>query len=395
MGMRGSVGVITQIPATVEQAGQALVPVEPLTEYVETLSPGANVTLSQQKDASLPTARQNEGTPLLAAKKASCPLDMESAAMGVTSHAQLTCWTDDHYPMPPVQEWLASGVAIATIPASMFKKAVTDCAPCANMDIWSKDDTAEMYGILMQVQEGFIELSATTGTMLVCHRIPLENPTPRSFTGLFLGKSLSWIRDALAHDNGNITVILTQDAQTAQSVLLLSMREETWFCRSMDLPSPTSWARTLGLPHETEFLISRGDLRAPLAFYAETEEASKGLVLRIEGTTLTLSAIASSDELVQREQQLPLVASSADLTLLVNPKQFQRLARQVSGELLQLEVGHFERQEQHETRQIGFLRASSEHVRVMMSLSRTQERWVSLSPQDSSSVREPVSTPQA
>lgn len=395
MGIRGTVGVITQIPATIEQDGLSLAPIEPLTEYVETLPSGADLTLSQQKDENPSTATQHEKNPFLAARKASFPLHIESAAMGLATHAQLTSWHAGSYPLPPVQEWLASGVAIATMPALVFKEAVADCTPYANAETWSKDNAAEMDGIFMRVEGDSMDLFAATGTMLVRHRIPLESPAPLSFTDLFAGKALAWIEQALTEESGEITFLLAQDPQTQQRVLLLSLPQVTWFCRSMDAPSPTSWDRTFHVPHEMEFLIRRFDLRLPLTFYANAEEASEGLVLRIEGIMLSISAIASSDEPVQREQSLPLVASSADLMLLVNPQQFQRLMCQVSGELLRLEVGHFERQEQQATRQIGFVRASSGHLSVMMSLSRIVEQWVSCVPQDSSSARSSVSTVQA
>ena len=100
------------------------------------------------------------------------------------------------------------------------------------------------------------------------------------------------------------------------------------------------------------------------------------VALATEGTTLRMSTVAGSDDRVHVDQTFQLVSSSTDLTILVNPKQFERLAGLVSGDVLRLEIGRFERQENQGTNVIGFLRASSERVSVMMSLGREERRAV-------------------
>ncbi len=73
------------------------------------------------------------------------------------------------------------------------------------------------------------------------------------------------------------------------------------------------------------------------------------VALATEGTTLRMSTVAGSDDRVHVDQTFQLVSSSTDLTILVNPKQFERLAGLVSGDVLRLEIGRFERQENQGT----------------------------------------------
>jgi hypothetical protein len=379
MGMGGKVGLFVYVPATVEQEGQSLVPIEPLNEYVETLR-AENLTLYQEADLST-AAREQQGTPSPSheVREATSPFHIESSFVseaGTLSmhHAQLKSWACEHYPAAPVHRWLATGALVSILPASFFREAVSDCGLFANEETHRKDEGAEMYGILVRIEEDAIELSATTGTMLISERLSRQNPGSLSFTGLFEGKALAWIRDALAENGSEITLILARDEQSQKPVLLFSMEHTICFCRSLDISSPMSWSRTLQLPHEMEFQVRRHDLMGPLAFYAKVAKASGGISLGVEGTTLSISLFESSDEAVQSYQTLPLVTSSQDLHLLVNPKQFKRLAQIVSEDILRLQVGHFERRNGEEKQRIGFLRASSEQVCVMMSLSRMEEK---------------------
>ncbi len=376
MGMVGTVGLFTQLPATVQEEGSVLIPIEPLAEYIETLRSGS-LTLSQVRTASSLVVEPIQGFSLATPKRVA-PLLVESvytsdAGALSTNTARLQAWSSAQYPLPPVQDWRRTPLFACTFQATLFKKALAACAPFAYEGAWSKESAAEMYGVLLRLDPHSVTLSATTGTMLISHRFLLEQPTTLSLAGLFEGKVLFWMKEALPK-NGTIRFALTRDVQTQRLVLLLSTMNATWFCRSMDAPCPTHWEDILQQPHEAELLIRRGELKDPLKFLAKAAEGSEGVVFATEGTVLRMSTVASSDHTIHADQTLPLVRSSADFTVLVNPKQFSRLARLASGEMIQLEIGRVVRQEQQGKKEVGFLRASTERIQVMMSLSREEKR---------------------
>jgi hypothetical protein len=381
LGMAGTVGLFTQLPATVQEEGTALVPIERLAEYIETLRSRA-LTLSQAQPTTSLTVEpiQDQIALSFAMPERAELLQVESeytSDAGTTSKykARFKAWVPTQYPLPPVQDWIKNPLFTCSLQASLFKNALTSCASFARSDAWRKGNANEMYGVLLQLHPNSVTLSATTGTMLISYCLPFEEPTSLSLAGLFEGKALFWMKmkDALPK-KGMITLALTRDVQTRKLVLLLSTANATWFCRSMDVICPTHWQEILQQPHSAELLIRRGELKEPLEFFAKAAEVSEGVALATEGTDLRILLDANSDDMVHADRTLPLISSSTDVTVLVNPKQLKRLARLVSGMVLRLEIGRFVRQERQEEKVVGFLRASSERMQVMMSLSRKEKQ---------------------
>jgi hypothetical protein len=380
VGLGSTVGLFTQLPATVQEEGQVLVPIEHLSSYIETLRSGS-LTLQGQTATSLAVEPiEHQKAPTLEAPERAAPLLVESSHISEagtmsTNKATFQAWSSAQYPLPPIQAWSASPIFTCTLEAAHFKKALAASAAFARTGTSYKGNATEMYGVLLRLEEHALTLSATTGTMLISHRFLLEEPAPLALARLFEGKALFWMKEALPK-KGTIRVALVRDVQTERLLLLLSTTNATWFCRSMDGACPTHWEEILHQPHEAEFLIRRSELKNPLGFFAKAAEGSEGVALAAEGTALSISTVASRDETVQVKQILSLVHASTDFRVLANPRQFRRLAGLAEGDVLRLEIGSFVRQEQP----IGFLRASSDQMQVMMSLNREEKRQVPLPP---------------
>ncbi len=179
------------------------------------------------------------------------------------------------------------------------------------------------------------------------------------------------LKEALCESE--ITLALAWEEPTHQPVLLASTTHMTCFCRSMDAPVPRTWTSVLHSAHEAELWIRREELLRPLKFLAgSVAENACALSLLTEGSTLWMCPFALKDASVQEQRAVPLVRSSSDLSLLVDPKAFKRLVRSVKDEVLHLQIGHFERQEDQACKRIGFVRIASEPTTVMMGLSRSE-----------------------
>ncbi len=259
---------------------------------------------------------------------------------------------------------------MAVLEAASLKEAIAHCAPLANKGRRWKGEATEMDGILLRLNADSIEFFAATGTMLISHRLPLHHSASFSFTGLFPGKALSWMKESLS--DGEVTLALARDEHTHKDVLLFSTAQMTWFSRSMDAPLPSTWTNILHMPHEAEVLIWRRELMNPLKFFAgSVSTLSQALSLETEGTLLRMSIVAS-DNAVREQRMISLLHSSRELNILVDPKQFKELVYYAGGDQLRLQVGHFERQRGQRRKRIGFLRITSKQTTVMMSLSRRE-----------------------
>src|SRR6266496_2162884 len=157
MGMLGTVGLFTQLPAIVEEEGQVLVPIEPLASYIETLHSGS-LTLSQAREE-IPLVEeqvQDQMALSLIAPERVAPLQIESASTSASgkcsiNHARLHAWSSRHYPLPLVQDWGTNPAVTCTLQASLFKKALAACAPFAREGTGHKGSADEMYGVLVRL----------------------------------------------------------------------------------------------------------------------------------------------------------------------------------------------------------------------------------------------------
>jgi DNA polymerase III sliding clamp (beta) subunit (PCNA family) len=378
-GRYGEVGLMAQIPATVEEEGQVLVPIEPLTEYVTTLHPGL-LTLSQkyrkmekggeQAQPSWRTAERDAPTMTL-------PLHIESttkSAAGAISrhHARLATWQEENHDLfLPFQLLLTASTPMATIRTTSFKEALTCCTPFAHTESKETGAAPEMNGVLFRGDAQTLELIATTGTRLVAYQVPLTQAEGRSFAGLFNGTALSWIKDTLP--DGLMTLSLVWDEHTHQPVLFLSAEQMIWFCRSLNAPFPRSWTTILHCAHEAELRIRRQELaRALTCFAGSAARYYQALALQVEGTTLWMCPFGVQGTLFQEQREIQLVSASGDLRILINPRQFKRLLHYARGEILSIQIGHFERKTGQACKDIGFLRIPTERTTVMMSLNHTE-----------------------
>ena len=336
-GMYGMVGMLCHIPSTIEEDGQVLVPIEPLAEYIGTLRSGF-LTLSQERKELIPSiqpldiARRPEQAP---------PLTIESryaSQMGTISMntARLKSWVAGAYPVPPIAQWLEEGVPIATFSASALRAAIAVCVPIARGHTRQKQGALEMSGILLRVDEREVVLIATTGNILVSHRISLGHPSPLSFSLLFDGKALEWIKKVLPED-GEITLTLAGDGK--QNVLLLAMNDWVVFCRSMER-TPTTWDHILLSPHETEFVVSRRDFSRALASFAALPlEEHQALALSIEEATLSMRIFPDADITMRQSHVLQLASASGGVTIFADPKQLKQVVSATTASMLCLQIG--------------------------------------------------------
>jgi hypothetical protein len=375
-GMNDSVGMIIRIPATIAQEGQVLASIEPFTEYVGGLRPG-NLTLqyayteteAPQEPARVPIPQAlTKATTLF-------PLQITSSyrsAGGTVStyQARVATWTQqDLYPHVEINTWLATAISIPIRHPSALKKALARCLPFVNKGGQEKGKAQELEGILVHLDTDSIAFSAATRTMLICSSLPLDHPISSSCTGLFYGKAFSGIKEALSQETIRLT--LAHDEATHTMILLFSTESLTWFCRSMDMPPPGAWTRTLSIPHEAEWLIERQKLIAPLKFFAGPVATTyQALSLVMEEQTLTLSMLGCDDTTIQETRTIHVLHASAARSILVNPKQFKALVHAASGDLLHLQIGHFHRQEGEKSTRVDFLRVVSEQTIGIMSLSQ-------------------------
>ena len=368
--MDGRVGMLCSLPATIEEEGQVLVPIEPFAEYCATLRSGA-LKLSQERTASLPPIQPHD----IAHKPQKAPsLTIEShfisqAGTISTNTARLKSWVTGAYPIPPIERWLAEGVPIATLSASALRTALARCIPIAGRQRRQKQGAPEMKGIFLQVHGQAARLTATTGTLLISHHIALNSSSPLSFSFLFETTALTWMRNALPED-GEITLSLTQDGQ--QNVLLLARNDMVVFCRSMQSPPPT-WEHILLLPHEREFVVSRREFsRAIAPFAAQPFKEHQALALSIEGAVLSMRIVPETDIIIHQSSTLQLVGAPAPekVTIFAHPKQLKQIVTATNTATFSLQIGWFERWEQHEYKRIGFLRIRAELCLLMMSLSK-------------------------
>lgn len=376
-GMYGAVGVFIQLPTVVAEAGQALVPIEPLAEYISTLH--GDIILHQEQEApEIPLSEEEASVSSpLGVPKTVLPFQIENRSLsnaGTESRhrAELKAWAHDHYPAPPVEDWLAPGGVVATLSITAFKKAIAACAPVAK-EGRRKGDAFQMSGILVRIDADSVDLSSTTGTALISCHLPLNAPTSLSFTGLFAGEAFSWMLKALPK-HGEVILSLAWDEHVQKPVLLICAPPMTWFCRTMDAPLPR-WESVLHFPSDAEWQIRRGELSRALKFFGgSAAEEYEALSLSSERTTLWMRPFALGDTTLQGHQMLQLVSSSSDLSILVDPRQFTRLVRLlVKEDMLRLQIGFFERQEGQEWKVIRFVRLSSVQTTAMMSLSSVKE----------------------
>jgi hypothetical protein len=398
MGLFGMVGGSVQLPAKVEQPGYTLVPLEPLAEYVGVQRPDfLFLSHTDEQEAEAEALVEPGEHVKLDPPTRRMPLYVKSSAMsarGKTSiyHAQFATFEEwRQYPVPPLQEWLATGKRIAVLQATALKAALSRCIPVAREEAPVKEQAAEMYGVLIRCEADTITLCTTQGTMLLAHRITLAHPVPAVWTGLFSGEALAWIGEALSECEGEVSIIGAEVAQTHQPILLISTAQMTWFCRSMQVPFPRSWTSTLHLPHTEELEVRRTDLIRPLAFF--TNANIQTCELETKGTALWIRPCADKADAMQGGAwEIPGVRASSDLHLLVHTKRFKQCLLAVHGDVLRLQVGQLERQEGPVRKRIGFVRSTSEQTTVMMSLSRREVVPLSpppvLSPSDQTGLTE-------
>lgn len=387
MGMEGMVGGVCSLPAHVKQEGQALVPLEPLREYVEALQAEATLTLSHQQEA-LPWKKP----PKKGRVEPDFPFEVEgistSEGRTLTYHARMKAEQADASPLPPPQA-LAPGNEGAMLPVALLLPAVRTCASLvSSAPVREQGVMSQMDGILICLGTQALELYAAAGTslaggsLLLSYRLPWRSPLAGPIgSGLFVGKALAWICKALAEtkEDEPLTLQIAQEQSTHRPVLLVSTSSHAiWFCRSLGGVSlPTIWRSTLHLPHTTTFQIQRSPLLRSLAFFAKTtaSQHAAGMALTLREATLGMRLVTVGEEAIEGQQELPLAAPAAtDLDVLVNPQQFRQLVRAVPDPLLQIEVGQFEREEEQGLKTVTFLRASSQdhQVTVMMGLSRLE-----------------------
>ena len=224
-----------------------------------------------------------------------------------------------------------------------------------------------MKGILLQVNGQAARLTATTGTLLISHHIALNSPSPLSFSFLFDTTALTWMRNVLPED-GKMTLSLVQDGQ--QNVLLLARNDMVVFCRSMESP-PLTWEHLLLFPHERAFVVSRREFsRAIAPFAALPLKEHQSLALSIEGAVLSMRIVPETDITMHQSSPLHHVGAPEKVTIFADPKQLKQIVTATNTATFHLQIGWFERWEQHEYKRIGFLRIRADQVLLMMSLSR-------------------------
>lgn len=371
-GMYGIVGMLCSLPATVEEDGQVLVPIEPFAEYIRTLRTGP-LTLSQKEQPPPSPAR-----PLDAALKPeeASPLKVEShftsqAGTCSTNTAHLKSWITTAYPLPKITQWLEESVTIATFPSSTLRTAIARSVLTEKQNRQQKQEATPMDGILFHVNEQEVALIVATKTHLVSHRISLTYTSPVSCSLLFDGKALNWIKKVLTED-GEVTLSLARDG--TQHILLLTMNNRIAFCRSTE-KTPIVWEPTLLSPHEIEFTVARKDFSRALApFAAFPLEKYQVLEIVFDETTLSMRIVPDADIAMYQSQILQNISPPHRGTILVDPKQLKQLVNATTAPLLHVQIGTFERLQKQELKRIDFLRIQAEQSTMIMTLSRLAQK---------------------